>query len=33
MDINKIKLEQLEKGKKSYDQIKIDVNINLESEH
>lgn len=33
MNIDKLKLQELEKGKKSYDQIKIDTNINLESEH
>ena len=33
MNINKLKLQELEKGKKPYDQIKINSNINLESEH
>lgn len=33
MNINKLKLQELEKGKKSYDQIKVDSNINLESKH
>lgn len=33
MNINKLKLQELEKGKKSYDQIKVNSNINLESEH
>lgn len=33
MNIDKLKLQELEKGKKSYDQIKINTNINLESEH
>lgn len=33
MDINKNDLEKLEKGKKQYDSINIDTNINLESEH
>lgn len=33
MNINKLKLQELEKGKKSYDQIKIDSNVNLESKH
>lgn len=33
MNINKLKLQELEKGKKSYDHIKVDSNVNLKSEH